>query len=87
MSIAATTSSAWAWWTEGGNAALEEMRRRDHVFAPGRYVGAPLHEDDNEPFEDKMKRPAAHVRDLRNEGARPDAAIAANLETLGFGES
>ena len=33
-----------------------------------------------------MKRLAAQLRGQRAEGARLDAAIAANLEALGFGE-
>ncbi|MXW91197.1 MAG: SAM-dependent DNA methyltransferase [Rhodospirillaceae bacterium] len=66
--------------------ALEEVRRHGHVLTPGRYVGAPPQEDDGEPFEDKMKRLVAQLREQQAEGARLDAAIAANLEALGFGE-
>ena len=68
------------------SAALEEVRKHGYVLTPGRYVGAPPKEDDGEPFEDKMKRLAAQLREQQAEGARLDAAIAANLEALGFGD-
>ena len=68
------------------SAALEEVRKHGHVLAPGRYVGAAPREDDGEPFEDKMKRLVAQLREQQAEGARLDAAIAVNLEALGFGE-
>lgn len=53
---------------------------------PGRYADAGPQEDDGEPFEDKMKRLVAQLREQQAEGARLDAAIAGNLEALGFGE-
>ena len=68
------------------SATLEEVRGHGHALTPGRYVGAPPAKDDGEPFEDKMKRLAARLREQRAEGARLDEAIAANLEALGFGE-
>ena len=69
------------------SAALEQVRRHGHVLTPGRYVGVEPQEDDGEPFEDKMKRLVAELMEQQAEGARLDAAIAENLEALGFGES
>ncbi len=66
-------------------ALLDEVRKHDHILTPGRYVGAPPAEADGEPFEDKMQRLVAQLREQRAEGARLDAAIADNLKTLGFG--
>ena len=66
------------------SASRDEVRKNDHVLTPGRYVGAPPQEDDGEPFEDKMKRLVAQLREQQAEGAKLDAAIAANLRTLGF---
>ena len=63
---------------------LEEIRRHDHVLTPGRYVGAPPAEDDGEPFAVKMQRLVADLREQQAEGARLDAAIAKNLDALGF---
>ena len=67
------------------SAPLDEVRRHGHVLTPGRYVGAEPREDDGEPFEAKMTRLVAELRAQQVEGARLDAAIAANLKRLGFG--
>ena len=67
-------------------AKLDDIRKHGHVLTPGRYVGAEEVEDDGEPFEEKMKRLAATLRDQTAEAAKLDAAIAANLKELGYGE-
>ena len=67
------------------SAALDEVRKHGHVLMPGRYVGVEPQENDEEPFEDKMKRLAAEFREQQAESARLDAAINENLESLGFG--
>ena len=69
------------------SATLEEVRKYGHVLTPGRYVGAEAQEDDGEPFEDKMKRLVAELRQQQTEAAKLDAAIEANLKSLGFGNS
>ena len=66
------------------SAPLEEVRKHGHVLTPGRYVGAAAVEEDGEPFEEKMARLAAQLREQQIEAARLDAAIAANLEVLGY---
>ena len=66
------------------SAPLEEVRKHGHVLTPGRYVGAEAPEDDGEPFEEKMKRLAATLREQQAEGAKLDKAIAKNLKELGF---
>ena len=65
-------------------ASLEEVRKHGHVLTPGRYVGAAPQEEDGEPFEDKMKRLVAQLRGQQDKAVVLDAAIAANLEALGF---
>jgi type I restriction enzyme M protein len=67
-------------------AALEEVRKHGHVLTPGRYVGAETQEDDGEPFDEKMKRLVAALREQQAEAAKLDAAIAGNLTELGYGE-
>jgi type I restriction enzyme M protein len=64
-------------------AKLDDIRKHGHVLTPGRYVGAEEIEDDGEPFEEKMKRLAATLREQQAEAAKLDAAIAANLKALG----
>ena len=66
-------------------ATVEEIRKHGHVLTPGRYVGAEAVEDDGEPFEEKMKRLAATLREQRAEASKLDAAIADNLRELGYG--
>ena len=67
------------------SATLEDVRKHGHVLTPGRYVGAEVQEDDGEPYEEKMKRLAAMLREQQAEAAKLDAAIAANLKELGYG--
>ncbi len=65
-------------------AKLDDIRKHGHVLTPGRYVGAEEVEDDGEPFEEKMKRLAATLREQQADAAKLDAAIAANLKELGY---
>ncbi len=92
----ANTYHAWRGEKEAGeyadvpgfckSAPLEEVRKHGHVLTPGRYVGAEVQEDDGEPFEEKMKRLTATLREQQAEAAKLDDAIAANLKELGYGE-
>jgi len=66
------------------SATLEEIRGHGHVLTPGRYVGAPPREDDGEPFEQKMSRLVAELRQQQTEAAKLDKAITQNLRELGF---
>ena len=68
------------------SAPLDEVRRHSHVLTPGRYVGAEPQPEDGEPFEAKMTRLVAELREQQAEGARLNAAIAENLKGLGFGD-
>ena len=68
-------------------ASLDEIRKHGHVLTPGRYVGAEAQAEDDEPFEDKMRRLTAQLRTQQAEAARLDAAIAHNLTELGFWNS
>ncbi len=67
------------------SATLEDIRKHSYVLTPGRYVGAAARAEDDEPFEEKMARLVAQLREQQAEAARLDAAIAANLRGLGFG--
>jgi type I restriction enzyme M protein len=91
----ANTYHAWRGEKEAGeyadvpgfckSAPLDEVRKHGHVLTPGRYVGAEAQQDDGEPFDEKMKRLVATLREQQAEALRLDATIAANLEALGFG--
>ena len=67
---------------EWGGEAAED---RDEYTAENIFR-VPPQADDGEPFEAKMTRLVAELRAQQAEGARLDAAIAANLEALGFGD-
>jgi type I restriction enzyme M protein len=66
-------------------ARIDEIRKHGHVLTPGRYVGAEAAEEDAEPFDKRMRRLAAALREQQAEAATLDAAIAANLKELGYG--
>lgn len=66
-------------------AKLEDIKKHDYVLTPGRYVGAAEQEADGEPFEEKMARLTATLREQQKEAANLDTAIAANLKELGYG--
>jgi type I restriction enzyme M protein len=91
----ADTYHAWRGEKEAGkyadvpgfckSAPLDEVRKHGHVLTPGRYVGAEAQEDDGEPFEEKMRRLTATLREQQAQAAKLDAAIATNLSELGYG--
>jgi type I restriction enzyme M protein len=64
------------------SATLEEIRRHGYVLTPGRYVGAPEQEQDDEPFETKMARLVAQLKGQQEEARRLDEAIWKNLKEL-----
>ena len=66
------------------SATLEEVRKHGHVLTPGRYVGAEAQEEDEEPFEAKMKRLTAQLREQQAEAAKLDTAIKDNLKGTSF---
>jgi type I restriction enzyme M protein len=66
------------------SAKLAEIEKNGFVLTPGRYVGAADQEEDDEPFDQKMKRLTALLKQQQQEGAKLDAAIARNLALLGF---
>ena len=67
------------------SATEEEIAAHGYVLTPGRYVGVQPVEDGGEPFEEKMKRLTATLREQMAEGRNLDAAISGNLEELGYG--
>jgi type I restriction enzyme M protein len=67
------------------SATLEEIRQHGYVLTPGRYVGAPEVVEEEEPFEQKMERLVAQLRDQQAEARILDEAIWKNLKELGYG--
>jgi type I restriction enzyme M protein len=67
------------------SATLDDIRQHNHILTPGRYVGAAEVEDDGEPFEEKMARLTAALREQTEQAAKLDKLIWANLEDIGYG--
>jgi type I restriction enzyme M protein len=67
-------------------ATIEEIRDNNHILTPGRYVGIPEREEDDEPFEEKMLRLTDQLYEQFAESRRLEAEIRKNLEELGYGE-
>jgi len=63
---------------------LEDIRKHDYVLTPGRYVGAPEQEDDDEPFAEKMWHLSTLLRKQFSENARLESQIKKNLQELGY---
>ncbi len=55
-------------------ATLDEVRQHNYALTPGRYVGAEDVEE-GEPFEEKLPRLTATLRDQMKKAAELDAAM------------
>ena len=67
------------------SAALDEIRKHGHVLTPGRYVGALAQDEDDEAFDEKMRRLTAQLGEQMARGAELDAVIREKLKGLGYG--
>jgi type I restriction enzyme M protein len=66
------------------SAKFDEIEKNSFVLTPGRYVGAADQEEDDEPFDQKMKRLTALLKQQQEEGAKLDQQIAENLRRVGY---
>lgn len=66
-------------------ASLDDIRKHGHVLTPGRYVGAEVREDDDEAFDEKMRRLTARLDEQMTRGVQLDAVIREKLGALGYG--
>lgn len=67
------------------SATLDDIRHHGYILTPGRYVGAAEAKDDGEPFEEKMARLTAELRQQTAQSEKLDNLIWANLEDIGYG--
>ena len=65
------------------SAKREDIAQHDYVLTPGRYVGAEETEDDDEPFEAKIKRLAAVLEDQFIKSSALEKLIRKNLRDIG----
>lgn len=90
--IARVADTYHAWREVGGRYADEpgfansattaEIAAQGHVLTPGRYVGAAAAEAEDEPFEVRMARLTATLREQMAEGAALDRKIELQLSRL-----
>lgn len=93
--IAKVADTYHAWRETGGryadelgfakSATTNEIAAQGYVLTPGRYVGAAAADDDEEPFDDRMKRLTGTLREQITEGARLDDRILRALAGVGYG--
>jgi type I restriction enzyme M protein len=65
-------------------AKTEDIEDNRYIITPGRYVGIKKQDGDDEPFEVKMERLSADLRENFQESDDLQAQIEKNLEVLGF---
>ncbi len=65
-------------------AEIEDIVENRYVITPGRYVGVKEEEEDDEPFEVKMERLSADLRERFQKSNHLQKKIEDNLEVLGF---
>ncbi|MFA5856893.1 MAG: class I SAM-dependent DNA methyltransferase [Candidatus Pacearchaeota archaeon] len=63
---------------------IDEIRKHGHILTPGRYVGAEDIEEDNEVFEDKMKRLTSELAGQFKESHKLEEEIKKNLAGIGW---
>lgn len=63
---------------------IKDIRERDYILTPGRYVGVEEQEDDGEPFEQKMERLTSELYRLFSEEEELKSVIKNKLSALGF---
>jgi type I restriction enzyme M protein len=68
------------------SATLEEIKAKDYVLSPSRYVGTVDIEDDGISFETRMAELSKTLYSQMQQAEALDEAIRKNLEVLGYGE-
>ena len=63
---------------------FDEIEKNSFVLTPGRYVGAADQEEDNEPFDQKMKRLTALLKQQQEQRLKLDQQIAESLKRVGY---
>jgi type I restriction enzyme M protein len=64
---------------------IEDIAKHGFALTPGRYVGAEAAEEDDESFDEKMKRLTEQLQEQMEEAKAIDALIFKNMKELGYG--
>jgi len=65
-------------------AKFDEIEKNGFVLTSGRYVGVADQEEDDEPFEQKMRRLTALLKQQQEERAKLDQQIVKNLKRIEY---
>ena len=65
-------------------ATLEEIKKNDYVLTPGRYVGTEIIEEDNEGFEEKMKKLTKELGEQFEESEKLKKEIHKKMKGIGY---
>ena len=65
-------------------ANLEDIKKHDYILTPGRYVGTKETEEDDEVFEEKMKRLTAELSKQMEEEKKLNEEIKRQLSKIGL---
>ena len=66
------------------SATFEEISKHNFVLTPGRYIGTEAIQDDNEEFDEKMRRFTKTLREQMTKGAELDKLVQKNMGELGY---
>ena len=66
------------------DAVIEDIRKHGHILTPGRYVGSEAIEEDDEVFEEKMKRLTGELSSQFKKSAGLENEIKNNLKKQGY---
>ena len=66
------------------SASVQEVAEANYMLTPGRFVGLAPEEEDDEPYEEKMKRLTTELSQLFEESDRLKNEIKIQLGDLGF---
>jgi type I restriction enzyme M protein len=64
--------------------ATAEIAKQDYILTPGRYVGIEEHEDDGEPFEEKMTRLTSELSQMFKRSRELEKEIRKRLGAIGY---
>lgn len=63
---------------------LQEIAKQDYILTPGRYVGIEEHEEDDEPFDEKMSRLTSELSELFAKSHKLEEEIRKKLGAIGY---
>lgn len=78
----AKIANAFRTWRGRKSATIEEIREAGYALTPGRYVGMPEAEEDDEPIDEKIARLTAELTAALDESVRLDAVVREQLGRL-----